>query len=437
MTPGDRPGAQDGAGPAAISAWCLYDWANSAFPTVVITFVFANYFARAVAESAEAATGQWGTAISLSGLAVAVMAPLLGAVADLAGRRKPWLLLFTLLCVLAAAALWTIGPETRFVLRALILVALANTAFEFGQVFYNAMLPELAARGMIGRVSGWAWGLGYAGGLTCLVVCLVVLIWPDPPPFGLDATLAEPVRATVLLAAVWYLIFALPLFLLTPDLPPSGLTMAEATVRGVAQLVDTLRALPKHADVAKFLLARMLYTDGLNTLFIFGGIYAAGSFGMDTEEILVFAILLNVTAGLGAAAFGWIDDWIGAKRTILIAVAALTLFGGLILLVDSKTWFYVLGSAIGIFTGPAQSASRSFMARLAPAALRTEMFGLYALSGKATAFVGPALVGWLTVWAGSQRIGMTVILAFFVLGWLLLLPVREPAKEPGETIVQS
>jgi UMF1 family MFS transporter len=173
----------------------------------------------------------------------------------------------------------------------------------------------------------------------------------------------------------------------------------------------------------------MLYTDGLNTLFVFGGIYAAGSFGMDTEEILIFAILLNVTAGLGATAFGWIDDWIGAKRTILIAVAALTLFGGLILLVESKTWFYVLGAAIGVFAGPAQSASRSLMARLAPAGLRTEMFGLYALSGKATAFVGPALVGWLTVWAGSQRIGMATILAFFVVGWLLLLPLREPRAE--------
>jgi UMF1 family MFS transporter len=429
MTSTGQPTVGRGPGRRGVAAWCLYDWANSAFPTVVITFVFANYFARAVADSPETATAQWGAAISLSGLAVAVLAPVLGAVADLAGRRKPWLLVFTLLCVLAGAALWTVGPEARFVFRALVLVALANAAFEFGQVFYNSMLPELAPRNMIGRVSGWAWGLGYAGGLTCLVLCLVLFIWPDPPLFGLDKTMAEPVRATALLAAVWYLVFALPLFALTPDLPASGVPLGRATVRGIAQLAGTLRALPKHASVARFLLARMLYTDGLNTLFVFGGIYAAGSFGMDTEEILIFAILLNVTAGLGATAFGWIDDWIGAKRTILIAVAALTLFGGLILLVESKTWFYVLGAAIGVFAGPAQSASRSLMARLAPAGLRTEMFGLYALSGKATAFVGPALVGWLTVWAGSQRIGMATILAFFVVGWLLLLPLREPRAE--------
>ncbi len=426
MTPSGQGSVERGAGPGALAAWCCYDWANSAFPTIVITFVFSNYFAQAVAASPETATAQWGAAISISGLTVAVLAPVLGAIADLAGRRKPWLLLFTLLSVIVGAGLWTVAPDERFVLRALILVALANAAFEFGQVFYNAMLPELAPRGMIGRISGWAWGLGYAGGLVCLVLCLTLLIWPDPPLFGLDAGTAEPVRATMLLAAGWYLVFALPLFLLTPDRAASGVPLGQAVVLGLGVLAQTLRALPKYANTARFLLARMLYTDGLNTLFVLGGIYAAGTFGMRTEEILIFAILLNVTAGLGAAAFGWIDDWIGAKRTILIAVAALALFGGLILLVQSKLWFYVLGAVIGVFIGPAQSASRSMMARLAPAELRTEMFGLYALSGKATAFIGPALVGWVTLWAGSQRIGMVTIIIFFAAGWLLLLPVREP-----------
>jgi UMF1 family MFS transporter len=417
---------EGGASGRAVAAWCVYDWASSAFPTVVITFVFGNYFARAVAGSPETATAQWGAAISFSGLAVAVLAPVLGAVADLAGRRKPWLLLFTVICVSVGAALWTVAPDQRFVLRALVLVALANAAFEFGQVFYNAMLPELAPRDMIGRVSGWAWGLGYAGGLTCLVLCLVIFIWPDPPHFGLDVGAAEPVRATMLLAAGWYLVFALPLFVMTPDRPASGMPLRQAVVSGLRVLAETLRTLPKYSNIARFLLARMLYTDGLNTLFVLGGIYAAGTFGMDTEEILNFAILLNVTAGLGAASFGWIDDRIGAKRTILIAVAALALFGGLILLVESKLGFYLLGAVIGVFVGPAQSASRSMMARLAPAELRTEMFGLYALSGKATAFIGPALVGWITLWAGSQRVGMAVIIVFFAAGWLLLLPVREP-----------
>jgi UMF1 family MFS transporter len=253
----------------------------------------------------------------------------------------------------------------------------------------------------------------------------VLLIQPSPPYFGLDAGAAEPVRATALLVAVWYLCFALPLFRYTPDRPSRGLSAAAAVALGLRQLWGTLRNLSRHGNILRFLLARMLYTDGLNTLFIFGGIYAAGSFAMDTQEILLFAILLNVTAGLGAAAFGWIDDLIGAKKTILISVAALTVLGGAILSVETKLWFYLLGAALGIFVGPAQSASRSLMARLAPADLRTEMFGLYALSGKATAFLGPALVGWIAIEAGSQRLGMTVILVFFLAGLLLLLPVRE------------
>lgn len=408
-----------------VAAWCLYDWANSAFPTVVVTFVFASYFAKALAESPEQATGQWGMAISLSSLSVALIAPVLGAVADMGGRRKPWLLVFTLLCVLTGAALWTVLPDPAFAVRALVLVGLANLAFELAQVFYNAMLPDVATRATIGRISGWAWGLGYAGGLVCLALCLVLLIQPSPPYFGLDAAAAEPVRATALLVAVWYLCFAVPLFRYTPDRQSRGLTVSTAVARGVRQLSGTLRDLSRHRNIVRFLLARMLYTDGLNTLFVFGGIYAAGSFAMDTQEILLFAILLNVTAGLGAAAFGWIDDLIGAKKTVLISVSALTILGGAILLVESKLWFYLLGAALGVFVGPAQSASRSLMARLAPAELRTEMFGLYALSGKATAFLGPALVGWIALWAESQRLGMAVILVFFVAGLLLLLPVKE------------
>jgi UMF1 family MFS transporter len=414
------------AGPAAIIAWCFYDWANSAFPTVIVTFVFANYYASALAASPEQATSEWGAAISLSGLAIALLAPVFGALADQGGPRKPWLLAFTAICVASGFALWTILPEPSYALRALILVAIANAAFELGQVFYNAMLPELAPMQKLGRLSGWAWGLGYGGGLVCLVLCLVLLIWPEQPMFGLDKSAAEHVRATGPLVAIWFAVFALPLFLLTPDRQPSGLSSREAVRRGIGLLIKTIRDLPDHGQTGRFLLARMIYIDGLNTLFIFGGIYAASRFGMDTEEILIFAILLNITAGIGAAGFGWIDDWIGAKRTIMISVSCLTVLCGWILLVESKEWFYLLGCAIGVFMGPTQSASRSMMARLAPPELRTEMFGLFAFSGKATAFVGPALVGWITFWTGNQQAGMAVILVFFVLGMIVLWPLREP-----------
>ena len=204
--------------------------------------------------------------------------------------------------------------------------------------------------------------------------------------------------------------------------------MREAVRGGWRTLVRTLRHLRAFRNVAFFLLARMIYTDGLNTMFAFGGIYAAGTFDMTYEEILIFGIVLNVASGLGAAAFAWIDDWIGPKRTVIIALLGLTVFGAGILLVETKFWFYIFGSLVGALIGPAQSASRSMMARMAPAQMRAEMFGLYALSGKATAFVGPFLVGAVTIAYGSQRIGMATILAFFVIGLVLLLPVREPRR---------
>lgn len=418
--------SEKGVGRRGIVAWCLYDWANSSFPTVIITFVFAAYFTSQVAESDAVGTALWGNAMSLSALFVALTAPLFGAIADNGGRRKPWIAFFSVLCVLIGAGLWSIAPEQSHIWRALILAGLANAAFELGQVFYNAMLPEIAPPRLLGRVSGWAWAAGYAGGLVCLAICLFVFALPDQPPFGLDKESFEHVRATGPFVALWFAVFCLPMFLMTPDRAAAGLPMGQALRSGLGQLLRTFAEVRRYGNIARFLIARMLYIDGLNTLFAFGGIYAAGTFGMGFQEILVFGILLNVTSGLGAAAFAWVDDWLGSKPTIIIAVAALTVLGGAILLVETKTWFMILGAALGIFIGPAQAASRTLMARLAPSDMRTEMFGLYAFSGKATAFLGPALVGWVTLWADSQRAGMATILLFFVAGLVLLLPVKEP-----------
>ncbi|MHA1113269.1 MAG: MFS transporter [Alphaproteobacteria bacterium] len=413
----------------ALFAWCVYDWANSAFPTVILTFVFAAYFARGVAETPVQGTALWGWTLTASGIAMALLGPILGAVADQGGRRKPWLALCTLGCVLATAALWFTKPDPSWALWAMIFVGLANLAFECGTVFYNALLPGLAPRERLGRWSGWGWGLGYAGGMSCLVVALFGLVQADPAPFGLDKAAAEPVRAVALLAAAWFAVFSLPLFLRVPDAPGRKTGTVAAVRDGLRALARTLRALPRRRDVGRYLLARMIYTDGLNTLFAFGGLYAAGTFGMDVAEVIQFGIALNVTAGLGAGLFAWVDDWIGAKRTVMIALAALTVIGAALLLVESKAVFWGLGIALGAFFGPAQAASRSLMARLAPPGHEAEMFGIYALSGKATAFIGPALLGWTTLQFDSQRAGMATVLVFFVVGMALLAGVPEPARE--------
>jgi len=372
-------------------------------------------------------TTQWGYAIALSGLTIALLSPIAGAIADVGGRRKPWLLTFTGLGAVAMALLWLIEPDPRFVLLALVLVFLANTAIELGQAFYNAMLPDLAAPKTLGRWSGRGWSLGYLAGITTLLLLYFGFVSPDPPPFGLAAETAENIRISGPVIACWLLAFALPLFLLTPDRPHAAKPLLRAVHEGLANLWGTLRSLRPRQQVPRFLVARLIYNDGLNTLFAFGGIYAAGTFGMTTEEVLLFAIALNISAGIGSFAFGFIDDWIGSKRTILIAIAGLASFGIAALIAEEKTTFFVLGVLIGLFVGPAQSASRTLMARLAPPDQRTEMFGLYALSGKLTAFIGPFLFGAATSLFQTQRAGMAMVVVLLTVGGLLLLlTVREP-----------
>lgn len=411
---------------AALS-WALYDWANSPFATLIVTFVFPAYFATAVVGDQVRGQAQWGIAMGLSGLAVALSAPVFGAIADVAGRRKPWLLGFTLLCALASAALWWVRPEASAVALAIPLVVLANWGFETAGAFYNAMLSDVAAPSRLGRVSGWAWGLGYCGGLAALVLALAGLVLPDQPWFGIPKADAANVRVCGPLVALWLVLFSLPLFLWTPDVPAP----AEAGGRVRAALESLGRSLAEVArlgPIGRYLLAHMLYADGLATLFAMGGVYVAGVYGFTLEEVMLFGILLNVTAGLGAAGFAWIDDWLGSRATILLALCGLLVAGAGVLLADSRALVWALGGVLGLFVGPAQAAGRTYLSRLAPPERRTELFGLYALSGKATAFLGPLGVGAATAAFDSQRAGMAVILLFFLAGGLILLSVRSDAR---------
>jgi UMF1 family MFS transporter len=412
-------------------AWAFYDWANSSFAAIIQTFIFAAYFTRQVAENETLGSSQWGIAIGLSGLLVALGGPILGAIADQSGRRKPWIAGFTLLCVVATALLWWIEPGPGYVWPALLLVALATLGAEFAVIFYNAMLPDLAPPERVGRWSGWAWGLGYAGGVACLVLALVAFIDADSAWFTLDRTAAEHVRITFPLVSLWYLLFALPLLLWTPDAAASGKKLLRATHDGLHQLAESIRNVRRYGAIIRFLIARMIFIDGLATLFAFGGVYAAGTFDMDEQTVLMFGIALNLSAAVGAFAFAWFDDWYGSRTTILLSLIGLIATGSAILLVDEQLWFWIWGLLLGIFVGPVQAASRSYLARVAPVHLRTEMFGLFALSGKATAFLGPLLVSWVTYVSASQRVGMAVIIVLFVLGLLLMLTV--PSERGART----
>lgn len=403
-------------------SWALFDWANSPFTTLIITFVFPAYFATAVIGDETKGQAAWGVAMGIGGMIVAAGGPLLGIVADASGRRKPWILGFTLLCIGASALLWWVPPRAEAAMLALVLVVVANLGFEFSGIFYNAMLPGIAPPGRLGRLSGWGWALGYFGGLAALALALVAFVQAEQPLFGLSKAEAEHVRVVGPMVALWFAVFAWPLFVFTED---GGTGGRIRLVEAVAQLWRSLRELGRGGPAARFLLAHMLYADGLATIFAFGGIYAAGVFGMDLAEVIAFGIALNVTAGLGAFAFGWLDDRLGSRNTVLIALAGLVVTGAGVLLAEQKPVFWAWGCGLGIFVGPAQAAGRSLMARLAPDGREAEYFGLMALSGKATAFMGPLLVSTVTVATASQRLGLSVVMVFFVAGLLLMLTVRE------------
>jgi len=419
----------------AIWSWSLYDFANSSFTTLVVTFVYATYFTQAIADDPIHGTALWSRAVTITALVVALCSPVLGAIADRGGYRKLFVVVATLICVIATAALYTVLPGQ--VIAALVLVVIANIAYEFGTVFYNAFLPDLAPPGRIGTVSGLAWGLGYIGGLLALAFALLTLVQPEVPWFGFSTQDGENIRATNLVVAVWFLVFSVPFLLWVPEdrsrVSVSGRVITEA----FAQLKHTLIEVRKYRHTVRFLLARLVYNDGLVTVFAFGGIYAAGTFGFSFEEVLLFGIVINVFAGLGAAAMGLLDDRIGGKRTIVISLVGLTAAALLAILATSAAWFWIAGILIGVFAGPNQAASRSLMGRFVPHQLENEFFGFFAFSGKLTAFIGPFLLGVLTEVSGSQRVGVSVVVVLFVLGLLLLLPLDERAGSAARTPQQK
>ena len=407
----------------AIWSWALFDFANSPFTTLVVTFVYATYFTQAIAADPISGTELWSRAVSITAVIVAVASPVLGAIADRGGYRKLFFVTTAVICVIATALLYRALPGQ--VMFALAVFVVANVSFESCEVFYNAFLPDLAPRERIGFVSGLGWGLGYIGGLLALVVCLVTLVQPAEPWFGFTKQLGENIRATNLVVAVWFAVFTVPMLLFVHE-DKSRITRGGSIVAAsFSQLLHTFTELRKHRQTVRFLLARLLFNDGLVTVFAFGGLYAAETFGFTLQQVIVFGIVINLTAGIGAFAMGFLDDMIGGKRTIILSLIGLIGATLLATLATSQAAFWVAGILIGIFAGPNQSASRSLMARFIPHDMENEFFGFFAFSGKLTAFIGPFLLGLLTVWSGSQRVGVSVVIVLFLVGMAVLLTVDE------------
>jgi UMF1 family MFS transporter len=438
-------------------SWTLFDWATQPFFTLVTTFVFAPYFAAALAP--DPATGQawWGYATAAAGLLLAFASPVLGSVADATGRMKPWIAGCCIILALASAALWLAAPGVAFAVPlALAAFAIGTVAAEVAAVFNNAMMSRLVGPAGLGRLSGTGWAVGYAGGLVSLVVVLGFLaaspetgktFFGLTPSFGLDPAAREGDRASGPLAALWVLLFVWPLFVFTPDAAGTGASARDAIREGLARLRSTIGEARARPAIGRFLVGNMIYQDGLVALFAFGGIYGAGVFGWSPTELGLFGILLTLAGTAGAVIGGILDDRIGARPVILGSLAVLILVCIGILSLGREHIFFVirteppsdegrlfgsvpekafvgLGLLIGAVAGPLQASSRAYLARTVPAEDAARYFGLLALSGKLTSFLAPLAVAVATQVSGTQAAGPAVLILFFAVGAALIASIR-------------
>ncbi|TPE50252.1 MFS transporter [Amaricoccus solimangrovi] len=438
-----------------VFSWMLFDWANQPFYTLILTFIFAPYFTSQVVGDPVAGQSLWGAATAVAGLMVAVLSPPLGAIADRTGGRKAWALAFSLPYVTGCLGLWLATPGMGAVWPVLLAFGLAYLGSELTILYTNAMLPDLGPREEIGRISGSGWALGYVGGLVSLILVLTLLA-PAPgsgrtligiaPVLGLDPALGEPARATGPLSALWYVIFVIPLFLWSPDAPRSGTALGAAARAGLRDLGGALRMLTRERSLGFYLLASMIYRDALAALFIFGGVYAAGVLGWGTFELGVFGVVSAGTGALGAWLGGRADRALGpmpviaTSATLLILVCLLVLATtrssvlGLAVAPEARLpdlVFLAAGGLLGAAAGALQAASRTMLVHQAEGRMGTgQAFGLYALAGKATAFIGPAAVAATTAATGSQRLGVAPIVGLFAIALVLLSCVRTGTEQP-------
>jgi UMF1 family MFS transporter len=418
-----------------IFAWGVWDWGSAAFNAVIVTFVYSVYLTDSVGKELPGGitANTWlGWSLGIAGFFIAVLAPVTGQRADAGGRRKLSLGIWTGLTVLSMFGLFFVKDDYHYLWFGLLLMGLGSIFFEFAAVSYNAMLHQVSTPANIGRVSAFGWSMGYFGGIVLLLICYVGFIAPEVGWFGVTGEDGLKIRMVALFAAAWFAISAIPVLLKVPEMPalPSAKRVGFfASYRVLFRDLGELYRTSPHT--VYFLGASALFRDGLAAVFTFGAVLAVTVYEINSADVLIFGVAANVVSAIGALTAGRYDDRVGPKAVIVVSLSGMLISGGILLFLSGPTSFWIFGLILCLFVGPAQSSSRTFLARLAPVGREGQLFGLYATTGRAVSFLAPALFGLFTYLFGADRAGMVGILLVLGAGLLALLPVKSPPLSGG------
>lgn len=430
----DSPVAAAPATRGQVLAWGLWDWGSSAFNAVILTFVFSVYLTGTVGADlpGSISANSWlGYSLGAAGLLIALLAPIIGQRADAAGRRKRSVGIWTALTIVCMAGLFAVEDDHRYFALGLALLAAGSIFFELASVSYNAILVQVSTPATIGRVSGFGWAMGYFGGIVLLLGVYLGLITGEGGLLGAPTEDAVNIRLIAFVAAGWFLVFALPLFVSVPEVaPPAQRPVRLGVTASYRKLLADLRELYRVAPhTVYFLGASALFRDGVNAIFTFGAVLAVTVYGIDAGDVLLFGVAANVTSAVGALVAGRIDDRVGPKAVVVGSLIGMLVTAGILLAVSGPLLFWIFGLLLTLFVGPVQSSSRTYLARLTPPGHEGQLFGLYATTGRAVSFLAPTLVGVFTTLFASDRAGMIGILVVLALGLAALWRVRPPATE--------
>jgi UMF1 family MFS transporter len=425
---GDAAGTTPSVPRRHVLSWGLWDWGSASFNAVVTTFVFTVYLAGERFGDEDTISAQLGWALAIAGFLIAVLAPVTGQRSDTSGRRKFWLGINTYIVVAITAAMVFVEASPAYLLLGLVLLAAGNVFFEFAGVNYNAMLAQVSTPQSIGKVSGFGWGMGYLGGIVLLLVVYFGFIQPEVGLFGVTSENGIDVRVSMLVAAAWFGLFALPVLFTVPEFrSPEVRHERIGFLRSYVVLWhDIARLWRDSRQTVYFLLASAVFRDGLAGVFTFGGVLAASVYGFTPGEVIIFAIAANVVAGIATIAVGALDDLLGPKPVIVTSLIGLLASAAVVFALHEggQIVFWTAGLALTLFVGPAQSASRTFLARLIPPGREGEVFGLYATTGRAVSFLAPMAFALFVMVFGATYWGILGIMLVLLVGLLLLLPVK-------------